>query len=255
MKSIKIDFQKEKLGKYISARINKVWENPPRIKGVNRVSVVKLNNKKVLQIKFPKDKFGLEESGAQWKLKFKDKEEIYVKYKIFFPKGFNFVRGGKLPGLHGGSSPAGGENQKNATGFSARIMWRTHGFVENTTKNPHKAYLCQYLYYPKKDQHWGKDFNWELNGKKVYIETGIWHTIKTRIKLEEAGKENDLIESWFDGKKVLSIKLMLRDQGYKYGIDTFNFIGMFGGNENTWAPKKEEYILFDDFVISDKKIK
>lgn len=252
MKSLKIDFVKENLGLYNSKRVKKVWNNPPRIMGSEegRCSIVKLNDKKVLRVKFPKGTIQLEKSGAQWKLKFKDEEEIYIQYKIFFPKGFNFVRGGKLPGLHGGSSPTGGNN--SSEGFSARIMWRTLGFANNTTKDPYKAYLCQYIYYPKKDSNWGKDFDWKYKNKRVYIKTGTWHTIKTRIKLNKSSK--DLIESWFDGKKVLSLKLILRTKDYFYGIDSFNFVAMFGGNDKTWETKKTEYIYFDDFMISNKII-
>jgi hypothetical protein len=46
-------------------------------------------------------------------------------YKIFFPTGFNFVKGGKLPGLIGGRpSCSGGDPAKDC--FSTRYMVRKY---------------------------------------------------------------------------------------------------------------------------------
>jgi len=252
-----INFDNDPLGTYTIEQINKKWNNPSQIKGVKegRCTIVKEKKNKILRVEFPKGTFGLDEAGARWKLKFdKNYDELYVKYRIMFPKGFNFRRGGKLPGLVGGSSPAGGRKCVG-DGFSARVMWRVKGFVNNKIKNPHEAYLCQYVYYPEKDsaRNWGEDFNWQNKKKeKIYIQPGKWHTIKTRIKMNDSGKKNGLIESWFDGEKVLRIKLALKAKGYNFGIDTFNFVTFFGGNDSTWASVKDEYIYFDEFIISDK---
>ncbi len=45
---------------------------------------------------------------------------------MFFPTGFNFVKGGKLPGLYGGkASCTGGDPAVDC--FSTRLMWRAEG--------------------------------------------------------------------------------------------------------------------------------
>jgi len=256
----KINFNNEKIGNYTFEKIKKKWKNSSELKGVNegRCTIVRKGNKKVLRIKFPKGAIGLDEGGARWKLRFdKNYDEVYAQYKIMFPKGFNFRRGGKLPGLSGGSSPTGGK-KCIGDGFSARIMWRVEGFVNNKIKNPYKAYLCQYVYYPGKDssRKWGEDFNWsDLKREKVFIKPGKWHTIKTRIKLSIPGKRDDLIESWFDGIKVLRVKLDLRSKEHNGGIDSFNFVTFFGGNDSTWASPKTQYIYFDEFNILSKGAK
>ncbi|HED06359.1 MAG TPA: hypothetical protein ENI61_06720 [Ignavibacteria bacterium] len=262
----RINFDDEKTGKYTAFQVNKKWNNPGKYRGVNEgrcmiISGKETYNKKSLRIKYPKGKINPKEGGAQWRLFFdKPYKELYVQYKVMFPKGFNFVRGGKLPGFGGGSIPVGG--QKTDDGFSARIMWRVDGFKDgDKIKNPFKAYLTQYIYYPAKkiSKDWGEDFNWiyknsKKRNKKVYPKSERWHTIKMRIKLGIAGKKDDLIESWFDGKKVLRVKLALRDKKYKIGVDTFIFTTSFGGNDKTWFPVKDEYIYFDDFIISTKDI-
>lgn len=46
---------------------------------------------------------------------------LHLRYYVRFSEGFDFVKGGKLPGLFGGAIPDG------TNGFSVRYMWRTNG--------------------------------------------------------------------------------------------------------------------------------
>lgn len=50
-----------------------------------------------------------------------------LSYMVRFPADFDFVRGGKLPGLYGGEAPSGGEEVDGVNGFSMRLMWREEG--------------------------------------------------------------------------------------------------------------------------------
>lgn len=54
-----------------------------------------------------------------------------VEYEVYFPSDFDFVKGGKLPGFHGGNLDCSGysvvPNGKNC--FSTRLMWRENGEV------------------------------------------------------------------------------------------------------------------------------
>lgn len=61
-------------------------------------------------------------SGDPW-------ESMMVSYEVAFDKGFEWVKGGKLPGLRGGSpNGCSGGNQADGTScFSTRMMWRTSG--------------------------------------------------------------------------------------------------------------------------------
>lgn len=251
-----INFEKEKRGIYSDSQLKRDWNNPQSYRGIDqkRFKIFIIDGRKVLQSKQLKGKVGPHEGGGSWKLNLGKKyDELYLQYKVMFPKGFNFVRGGKLPGLSGGTSPGGGS--KDTDGFSARVMWRVNNFEDkHKIKNPYKAYLCQYVYYPEKDpsKNWGLDLNWSRNNKKVYIVSGKWHTIKIRVKLSSP---RSLIESWFDGKKVLSKSLVLRRQNQQFGIEYLLFSVFFGGEKESWAPKKMEHIYFDDFIISERDIK
>jgi len=238
-----INFQNEKEGICDKPQIKRLFGTSSSLKGVKekRVSIVKDNGEKVLQIKYSKNKVGPKEGGAQWKLRFnKSYNDFSVQYKVKFNKNFEFVKGGKLPGLVGGIMPVGGE--KSIGGFSARIMWRKKGEIS------------QYVYYEGKNKgkRFGEDFYWKINDKSVKFQKNKWHILKTRIKMNTPGKKDGIVQSWFDNKLVLKKKIMLRAKNSHFGIDAFNFTTFFGGNDKTWAPKKDEYVLFDNFIISDK---
>lgn len=46
---------------------------------------------------------------------------VTLEYSVFFPDGFNFVKGGKLPGLFGGHKGCSG-GQQSEDCFSTRLM-------------------------------------------------------------------------------------------------------------------------------------
>ena len=54
-------------------------------------------------------------------------DSMHLRYAVRFPPGFNFVKGGKLPGLYGGVGNTGRRIPTGEDGFSARVMWRKHG--------------------------------------------------------------------------------------------------------------------------------
>lgn len=55
---------------------------------------------------------------------------MLLSYEVAFDKGFQWVKGGKLPGLRGGSDTSGCEGGAEPNGtdcWSTRLMWRTAG--------------------------------------------------------------------------------------------------------------------------------
>jgi len=124
-----ISFENHKLGLYDVKTFVKDWGSKPR-RGIKekRCKIIKQNKNKILQITIPKGT--LSDGGSFWRLKFpRDLDDVTFEYEIMFGKNFNFVRGGKLPGLGGGTS-AGckGTPEEHKNGFSARLMWREINF-------------------------------------------------------------------------------------------------------------------------------
>ena len=97
--------------------LNKCWPGVTKIKGVNegRCEIVDIDGEHALQVTNVKGKCGPREGGASWRCMFgKSYDEATVEYKVMAAKDFSFKRGGKLPGLCGGTNPRGGTHRFSA---------------------------------------------------------------------------------------------------------------------------------------------
>jgi len=245
---ITIPINKAPTGLYTEELLKKQWPGVTNIKGVNegRCKIVEIEGEHVLQVNFIKEKLGPTDGGVSWRYRFeKSFDEFTAEYKVMLDKDFKYVRGGKLPGLCGGSNPRGGTSNITAVeGFSARVMWRELGLLE------------QYVYYIDQDpkKKWGTDFPWKKkDGTQAYIATGLWYTIRTYVKINTPGLEDGKIITWIDGEEVLNIDLRFRKDA-SFAIDSFQFVTYFGGNDETWFPEKDEKIYFKDFRFMQKFI-
>lgn len=87
----------------------------------------------VLQVTYPKEGSGSSGSGAQfyslWNSTGAAFKSMLLSYEVAFDSTFDWVQGGKLPGLRGGPDPntCDGGSQSDGTCFSTRIMWRKSG--------------------------------------------------------------------------------------------------------------------------------
>ena len=86
----------------------------------------------VLQVTYPAGTYGSQNSGAQWYSLWNTTDgsqfqSMMLSYELAFDSNFNWVQGGKLPGLRGGVDSTGcsGGAEPNGTDcFSTRLMWR-----------------------------------------------------------------------------------------------------------------------------------
>jgi hypothetical protein len=174
-----------------------------------------------------------------------DAPVLYLRYYVKFPAGFDFGRGGKLPGLYGG--PIGGESggHHSTAGFSTRYMWRDHhvaGSVDKCSKTEPCAEV--YLYSPQSSHGYGAD----LGGQWQWQGDGDWHMVEQRVD-----RINGDITVWYDGAQVLN------DPGALGGASGVPFGGVmfstfFGGHDTSWGPSQDEYAYFADFAVSTSYI-
>ena len=95
----------------------------------------------VLQVRYPAGAVGSEASGMQlyslWNTSDSSSfQSMLISYEVAFDENFDFVKGGKLPGLRGGPDPNGcsGGNAANGSNcFSTRLMWRTSAAGEGAS--------------------------------------------------------------------------------------------------------------------------
>jgi len=202
------------------------------------------SSNRALEVRIEANKIG---KAPFWELRFPDANEAYLSYRVRFATGFQWAKkGGKLPGL-AGTSPtvtnwADGSLRPPMhctavapdSGFSARHTWKAGGV------------LTQYLYHEDKTGDCADvRYSW---GQTRVLGTDKWHQVVQRIKINDVGSRNAVIDTWIDGKLGTSSGLRLRRTN-SYGVNTFRFDSYFGGGDLSWAHSREETIYYDDFRI------
>ena len=234
-----MDFEGSPLGSYGDDRIKSEWSNIRFAKTGGRASIEDEAGNRFVRIRFPEGGVGTNDGGSLWQVDLEDESatELYASYRVRFVGDFDFVKGGKLPGFGGGENNTGGEKPNGTDGWSARGMWRTDGRA------------VQYVYHPDQPSNFGEDLEWGLNFPR-----NQWVTVETRVRMNTPGQRNGIVESWLNGRKVLSqSNLRFRDTD-SFEIDSFLFHTFFGGSSNDWAPSKDEAVDFDNLVISGSPI-
>ena len=248
------NFNKANVGLYQADQLNDDWHSPHWHLGFDEGRVKIVNTERygnAMEVTYPAGSYGSDGSAAflsdvQFGMNLSESyNELYVSYDIRFAEGFDFVRGGKLPGLCGSDvneSPGtgcntGGGYPTGYDGWSARGMWREDGILEN------------YVYHASQRNFYGDDEFWDVSAIP-----GRWHRVQHRVVLNTPGQKNGILEAWFDGKRVLSLKNIEYRKTASIGINLFYFSTFFGGNDPSWAPSTDQKITFDNFVISTDKI-
>ncbi len=239
------DFEHTAMGLYTEAQMKEDWKNPSWSDGIeeHRVWVVQPDSGTTsLTVKFPAHTFGSEKNGAVWRLQFDSSySAVEVRFDVMFQKGFDFVRGGKLPGLFGGKGNTGGNKPTGRDGFSARMMWREDGRA------------VQYLYYPDQPDRYGHQIPWvdPTTDKQVRFIPGQWHTIIHRLVMNTPGKRDGRLQAFFDDQLVLKMDTIRFRDTDTFSIDGFLFSTFFGGGDSSWQTTAEETVYFDNFQIKE----
>jgi hypothetical protein len=202
----------------------------------------------ILRVSYPKGswsprntmKSGIDVGGMGFRATcgIEPQDKLHLRYYVRFPTGFQFVKGGKLPGLYGGKGNSGGKQPNGRDGFSVRLMWRRNGDGE------------VYAYLPHTKNKWGTSIgrsNWRF-------EPGQWYLIEEAVTLNTPGKADGQIRLWVSENLVVEqTELTFRDIP-KLKIDGIMFSTFFGGNDKSWATPVTTYVDFADFALSDDYI-
>jgi hypothetical protein len=181
-------------------------------------------------------------------------KEATFGYSVFFEKGFDFNRGGKLPGIYGGNSDGealGCSGGRRDTGcFSARLMWRRGGAGELYTYLPPGLKGNNDVCHIKPLSECNPTYGASIARGSYKWTPGQWNTVSERVKLNDVGKANGEIELFVGGKSIINVKgLTLRDSaaGRMRGIQMQSF---FGGHDSDWASPKDQKAYFSDFSVA-----
>lgn len=212
---------------------------------------------KVLKIKHPKDSCSSAcgiPGGAGFTAKPFDSFNGNVsslEYQVFFHSTFNFVKGGKLPGIVGGASGCSGCNSdvtSRTNCFSARFMWGKEG----------NGY--PYLYLPLNVNHEPEFCSLANNcvagcglayNQQAYFTRNKWTKIREYVKLNTPGRNDGILRVWVnDVKKIDYAKMNYRTKS-SIGVNGFVVHPFFGGSGDTWKTPVDTYTLYKGFKFTD----
>ena len=161
-------------------------------------------------------------------------DELRLSYDVRFSENFNFVKGGKLPGLFGGEGASGGNIPDGTDGFSTRFMWRRDGDGE------------MYAYLPT-----SKNYGTSIGRGSWQFEPGDWHRIEQEVKLNHPDRSDGEIRVWVNNKLVIEqTGLQFRTEN-SLKIDGVFFSTFFGGGDSSWSTPKDVHIDFANFAVTN----
>lgn len=235
---IHVSLDRHNDGPYSAPLLQREWKDVQWTMPFDRSEIVTdpdPRQAKVLRVRYPAGAFGSKDSGAQFVVRLKPAKEYWLGYRVKFEDGFDFKKGGKLPGLaSGGTTFTGGRIPKAGEGWSARYMWTGGGSA------------IVYLYHVDMPGEYGEGIPLDVS-----FVPGRWHTLIQHVVLNEGSVSNGVLEVWFDTKKVLDRRRLRLRLGERGVVDSFLFSTFYGGRTPDWAPASDQYARFDDFVIDD----
>lgn len=206
------------------------------------------------------------DSGSGFKAKPLHKfptDHVILEYSVFFPKDFEFVKGGKLPGigLGPGDDAATGSDWQDDLG-SVRVMWREKGqgiaylylpleIAKNGTRDGTiKAQGPEFESAAdgSLDKHAGIDVFFKQDDGLQFVK-GQWNTVKIQVKINAPGKSDGFLGLTINGK-TRDVKNVLYRKSKDIRINVALIIAFFGGSTMDWSAKKKEIISFKDFKLT-----
>jgi hypothetical protein len=172
-----------------------------------------------------------------------------LEYEILFPTEFEWVKGGKLPGMFGGRPSCTGQDVA-ADCYSARFMWGANGngypYLYIPKDAPHLLEFCAYTQYKDCKRDYAFSFN-----STSYFTKNSWIKVKENIVLNTPNKPDGILQVWINGvKKIDYRKIIWRS------VSTVNTVGFqiesfFGGSTVDWATPIATYTLYKGFKFYD----
>ena len=174
---------------------------------------------------------------------------IALEYQVLFPTGFNFVMGGKLPGLYGGHKSCSGGNAA-VDCFSTRLMFRSRGSGE------------AYLYLDKKAQspllcgvncNAHTTYGYSIGRGQFTFATGRWNKIRQVVKLntftDSVYNQDGVFQLYLNEVLVIESRVV----AYRTAIDVvalgIDFETFFGGHGDLYSTPLTQCSYFKGFKL------
>jgi len=162
---------------------------------------------------------------------------------VRFSPDFEWVKGGKLPGLSGGpKNVTGGRPANGRNGFSCRLMWREDGHGE------------AYVYHMNQEGNYGESIPFPDDFR---FSTDTDYTVRMKVVMNTPNRRNGKLRVWVTPaespreKPVVSRDDLQWRSVAGFGVDSVLFQTFYGGGNSTWMPSKQCWAEFDDVTVND----
>lgn len=207
------------------------------------LSLVEREGRRSLRVDYRVGEIGPEKNGCGWRYPVGTRETAELRYTVRFSPGFDWVKGGKLPGLCGGpDNVSGGRPADGSNGFSARLMWRADGRGE------------AYLYHKNQPDRYGDRVAFP-DGFRFPTDAPVH--VRMRVTMNDPGRKNGEIQVWIrigdedsdpEHEVAHRTDLEWRTAG-GFGIDSLYFESFYGGSDRSWAPGKPSWAEFSGISV------
>jgi hypothetical protein len=181
-----------------------------------------------------------------------------LSYSVFFPPNFDFVKGGKLPGVCFGSKgrecSTGGKWSKDAGSF--RVMFREKGaaigyvyMALGSPTNTMNQQSAEFKAVAKTTRKTGINLWHNPRNPTFRMLAGSWNAVLVQIRLNSPSSRDGWLSMTINGKTMRLDGLTFRTSS-SVRVDTLNFVTFLGGSGKEWESKVDSYILFKDVIVS-----
>ncbi|KAI0344842.1 hypothetical protein BDW22DRAFT_1412531 [Trametopsis cervina] len=208
----------------------------------------------VLEVTYPQGSFSHDTGGAQlyslWNTTDGSQfNSMLLTYEVAFDAAFDFVKGGKLPGLRGGPDPDGCSGGNASTGsncFSSRVMWRKQGAGELYAYLPETNQLCSQSGFKCNDDGFGTSI-----GRGDFTFTpGKWSRITMLLRLNDPlNTASGQISIYFNNVKAVDQKTLQIRTSDVINIGGLYFSTFFGGSDSSWATPQTVHTYFRNIQL------
>ncbi len=193
------------------------------------LAIAERDGQNIFRVNYQPGQIGPEKGGVGWRYPIGMSKEAQLTYTVRFSPNFDWVKGGKLPGLCGGpSNTSGGRPADGTNGFSARLMWRADGRAE------------AYVYHKNQKTNYGDSFAFPADFR---FPTDTKVTVRLRVAMNDPGQTNGKLDVWVtlpDQPEHLMVSRS--DMEWRtvptFGVDAIYFESFHGGGDPSWAPRR-----------------
>ncbi|KIY52276.1 polysaccharide lyase family 14 protein [Fistulina hepatica ATCC 64428] len=179
--------------------------------------------------------------------------EVIMSYRFMLDPHWDWVKGGKLPGVFGGVGDlaygcTGGRQNDRCECFNLRPMWRADSLGELYVYLPPLGNNQTRLLEVPPTSCINPDYGVSVGrgSFKLQDAVGRWAAIAIRVKLNDVEQENGEFQLWFNGVSAMTVDGLVFRKSEDSKIKGMHFQTFFGGHGVDWAAPKDLRAWFAD---------